>query len=214
MYIPKLRKINQIINEIREQDADSTLTFAFIRELVKNNHITCMKYGNAWLVNADELYKYFGGKRTEEANPDFKITKRLYSSGDIYRLFKENDEHTIIRRPNCRQFCLDNNIFMDIHEKAWLIDFAPFMKALNPKKIQYHYELPRMRNIQQCVKLWNNTHRRQGKMIDKHMVERFVGDDRVFTCKYKRTIINYDQLAPLIENYIDTTGYRIKRIKR
>ena len=53
--------------------------------------------------------------------------KRLVTSGELQRLFLAEDERTIINRPNCRKFCLDNDIFMEIHEKAWLIDFKPFI---------------------------------------------------------------------------------------
>ena len=32
-----------------------------------------------------------------------------------------------------------NDIYMEIHEKAWLIDFKPFMAKINPKKIGKYY---------------------------------------------------------------------------
>ena len=77
--------------------------------------------------------------------------KRLVTSGELQRMFLAEDERTIIRRPNCRQFCLDNDIFMEIHDKAWLIEIKPFMAKLNPRKLKEHYDLPKMRNIRQCV---------------------------------------------------------------
>ena len=141
--------------------------------------------------------------------------KRLVTSGELQRLFLAEDERTIITRPNCRKFCLDNNIFMEIHEKAWLIDFKPFMEKVNPSKIRQHYELPTMRNIRQCVRMWNNKHRRFSQIIDKHTVERCLKDKRVFAYDYgNKWIINYNQLETVIEEYFRKTNYKIRRLKR
>ena len=140
--------------------------------------------------------------------------RNILTSGEIQRMFLE-DENTIIRRPNIRKFCLDNDIFMEIHEKAWLIDYQTFMKKINPQKIKKHYKLPKMRSIHQCVKLWNKTHRYMGQMIDKHMIERFFNDERVFAYHHgNRWVINYNQLEPLIAEFIEKNNYKIRRIKR
>lgn len=141
--------------------------------------------------------------------------KRLVTSGELQRMFLAEDERTIIRRPNCRQFCLDNDIFMEIHDKAWLIEIKPFMTKLNPRKLKEHYDLPKMRNVRQCVKLWNNTHKRFGQMIDKHTVERCIKDKRVFAYHFgNRWIINYNQLAVVITEFFEKTDYKIRRLKR
>ena len=141
--------------------------------------------------------------------------KRLVTSGELQRMFLAEDKKTIIRRPNCRQFCLDNDIFMEIHDKAWLIEIKPFMAKLNPRKLKEHYDLPKMRNIRQCVKLWNNTHKRFGQMIDKHTVERCIKDKRVFAYHFgNRWIINYNQLAVVITEFFEKTDYKIRRLKR
>ena len=141
--------------------------------------------------------------------------KRLVTSGELQRMFLAEDERTIITRPNCRKFCLDNDIFMEIHEKAWLIEIKPFMAKINPRKMKKHYELPKMRNIRQCVRIWNNTHKRSGQMIDKHTVERCIKDKRVFASHYgNRWIINYIQLEQDIAEFFAKTDYKIRRLKR
>ena len=141
--------------------------------------------------------------------------KRHVTSGELQRMFLAEDERTIITRPNCRKFCLDNDIFMEIHEKAWLIEIKPFMAKINPRKMKKHYELPKMRNIRQCVRIWNNTHKRSGQMIDKHTVERCIKDKRVFAYHYgNRWIINYIQLEQVIAEFFAKTDYKIRRLKR
>ena len=103
---------------------------------------------------------------------------------------------------------------MEIHEQAWLIEIKPFMDKINPRKIGKHYEFPQMRNIRQCVRLWNNKHRRFGQIIDKHTVERFMNDKRVFTYHNgNRWIINYNQIESVIAEYFKKTNYKIKRLK-
>ena len=62
MYIPRLRYISDAVKEIRETDPESPITYDLIRNLIEDGKITKMKYGNAWLVNMDELYYLFGGK--------------------------------------------------------------------------------------------------------------------------------------------------------
>lgn len=141
--------------------------------------------------------------------------KKLVTSGELQRMFLAEDDKTIINRPNCRKFCLDNDIFMEIHDKAWLIEIKPFMDKINPRKMKKHYDLPKMRNIRQCVRIWNNTHKRSGLMIDKHTVERCIKDKRVFAYHYgNRWIINYIQLEKVITEFFTKTKYKIRRIKR
>ena len=59
MYIPRLRRINDVVAEIKEQDPETNITYRVIKELIAAKEITSMKYGNAWLINSDELYAYF-----------------------------------------------------------------------------------------------------------------------------------------------------------
>lgn len=65
MYIPKLRRISDVIKEMKAQDPDSPVSWYFLRELCKKGKITSLKYGNSWLINVDELYAFFqgGGER-------------------------------------------------------------------------------------------------------------------------------------------------------
>ena len=48
---------------MRESDPESVITYALIKELIKQKKLTAMKYENAWLVNLDELYFYFRGNK-------------------------------------------------------------------------------------------------------------------------------------------------------
>ena len=62
MYIPRLRKINQAVKEIKSLDNKTELTEYLLIQLIKNKNLTSLKYGNAWLINLDELYKFFKTK--------------------------------------------------------------------------------------------------------------------------------------------------------
>ena len=59
MYIPKLRKQQQVIKEIKRIDPDSALTEYLIETLVKKGFITKIHYGNANLINIDEIADFF-----------------------------------------------------------------------------------------------------------------------------------------------------------
>ena len=62
-YIPRLRYINDAVKEIREQDPQFQISHYFIRHLIMTGKLSKIKYGSAWLVNMDELYAFFWGKR-------------------------------------------------------------------------------------------------------------------------------------------------------
>lgn len=68
MYLPRLRRIRDVIKEMKQADPESRITYCLLIELINEGKITAMKYGNAWLINLDELYHYLGGKPYEENN--------------------------------------------------------------------------------------------------------------------------------------------------
>ena len=68
MYIPRLRRISDVIKEMKATDKESIITYYTIIKLIDSGKITALKYGNAWLINLDELYCALGGKPYEENN--------------------------------------------------------------------------------------------------------------------------------------------------
>ena len=88
MYIPRLRRIPDVVKEMRESDPESVITYALIIGLIKQKKITAMKYGNAWLVNLDELYFYFRG------NKKWKTT--IYCG--LWRTHRESNPELTLRR--------------------------------------------------------------------------------------------------------------------
>ena len=62
MYIPKLRKKMNIIPELKKIDKDTVITEWLIEKLIKTGKLTAIKYGNALLINLDELYDFFTTK--------------------------------------------------------------------------------------------------------------------------------------------------------
>ena len=59
MYIPKLRKINQVVEIMKAQDKNSAITYYIIEQLIKNKKIGAIRFGPTWIVNLDEVYSYF-----------------------------------------------------------------------------------------------------------------------------------------------------------
>lgn len=68
MYIPRLRRISDVVNEMKKADPDSIITYYTVIKLIEVGKLTALKYGNAWLINLDELYCVLGGKPYEENN--------------------------------------------------------------------------------------------------------------------------------------------------
>lgn len=59
MYIPILRKKQNVVNEIKKIDKDTAISQYLIETLVKKNFISKVNYGNALLINLDELAELF-----------------------------------------------------------------------------------------------------------------------------------------------------------
>lgn len=138
---------------------------------------------------------------------------KLKTTRQIKELILEKDPNSIIRCPNIRRFVKSNNIEHYAAEGIWLINFEEFMRAVNPSGIIENKKLPRMRNIKSSVDQWNADHKIQ--KIDKHIVEKCMVSERVFTRQHKRTwLINYDQLQTEIRAYIKAQKEQKSVIKK
>lgn len=194
LYIPRLRRISDTLTEMKWQDPDTVVTRHFIVDLIRRKEITAMKYGDAWLINSDELYGYFSGQKYENT-PLNKPTKRtICTSGEMLKLFREQDENTIIRKPNLRRFVKENGIWYFVSSSGrWLIDRDLLLQAVNPKGITKRTEMPRLRYHDDSVRNFKRRH--PNLPVTIKIVERAFGSDRVFKTKNGgRWIINYDQL--------------------
>ncbi len=67
MYIPRIRRVSDVIKNFREEDKDTMITQALIKNWIKQGKVTCRKYGNAYVANLDELYKSF---KVQEVNDE------------------------------------------------------------------------------------------------------------------------------------------------
>jgi hypothetical protein len=62
MYIPRLRKKENVIKDVKKIDPKTAITSCLIEKLAESGKITQIKYGNAWLINLDELFDFFTTK--------------------------------------------------------------------------------------------------------------------------------------------------------
>ena len=132
---------------------------------------------------------------------------KFSTSGDIHRMFRAEDENTMITRNNVRRICLQSDIKYMLTRNTILIDADDFIRKTNPYKIKEHiYTIPRMRNIRGCSKEWDK-HRRKGeRSIHPDEIREFLKNDyTVFKYKFRnRWIINYDQLEPHLRKMAKT----------
>lgn len=66
MYIPRLRRINDVLDEMKKRDPKTALKWRTIQSMIKQGEITSIKFGDAWLINIDELYNYFTKEYKDE----------------------------------------------------------------------------------------------------------------------------------------------------
>lgn len=111
MYVPRLRRIETVLKEMKQSDPKSVISRWFIIQLIRAEEITPLKYGDAWLINTDELYGYLSGGIPQDLNYTPVIKRDLMTSGEIYRTFLCRDPETKIRRLNIRLFVKEQGIW-------------------------------------------------------------------------------------------------------
>lgn len=194
MYIPRLRRIDSVLKEMKQADPKTVISRWFIIQLIHSEEITALKYGDAWLVNLDELYGYLSGGVPSDFNYSPYSKRDLMTSGEIWRTFLAKDPDTKIRKLNIRLFVKEHDIWYFIApSNKWLIDFNGFMEKVNPRHINQRVEMPRLRWHDDSVRNFKRTH--PGLPVTISIAEQAFASDRVFkTLNGHRWIINYDQL--------------------
>ena len=196
MYLPRLRKISDVLTQMYAADPDTVITRHFIESLIHSGQLTALKYGDAWLVNLDELYLLLSAIKpddTEIADDHVPNERIMWTSGEIYRAFLENDPQTIVRKPNLRRFVQQYGIHHFILNDKWIIDFPAFAAAVNPKAIKHHRSQPRLRAHDDAVFDFKRLH--PHLHVSLQMIEQQLCSPEVFSIKNgKRWIINYDEL--------------------
>lgn len=194
MYIPRLRKIDAVIKDMKQRDSDTVVSRFFITKLLRDGKITPLKYGDAWVVNLDELYGYLNGKvfRDKVYTPPPK--RNIQKSGDIWRAFKSEDLDTIIRKLNLRLFIKEQGAWYFVSSLGhWLIDSDELMHRLNPRGVDCRANMPRLRWHDDTVRGFKKAH--PYLPVTMNIVENALKSNNVFKIKNgHRWIINYDQL--------------------
>lgn len=65
MIISRLRRISDVITEMKQNDPNTAITDYVIRCFINEGKLTQIKYGNSWLINIDELYALLKTKGTD-----------------------------------------------------------------------------------------------------------------------------------------------------
>lgn len=183
------------MKEIKQTDPKSVISRWFIIQLIRSEEITQLKYGDAWLINTDELYGYLSGGIPQDLNYTPVIKRDLMTSGEIYRTFLYRDADTKLRKLNIRLFVKQQGIeYFVSTSRKWYIDFNAFMEKINPRHINERVAIPRLRWHDDSVRNFKRTHPElEGATIT--IAEQAFHSDRVFkTLNGHRWIINYDQL--------------------
>ena len=194
MYVPRLRRIETVLKEIKQVDPKSVISRWFIIQLLRSEEITPLKYGDAWLINTDELYGYLSGSVPQDLNYKPLIKRDLMTSGEIYRTFLTRDAETKIRKLNIRLFVKEQGIWHFVSpSRKWYIDFNAFMEKVNPRHINEIVKIPRLRWHDDSVRNFKRTH--PDLPVTITIAEQAFKSDKVFkTLNGHRWIINYDQL--------------------
>ena len=194
MYMPRLRRIDTVLKTMKQVDPDTVVTRYFITTLLREEKITPLKYGDAWVVNIDELYGFFSGMKFENKSYIPPTKRNIKKSGEIWREFKAEDSETKVRRLNLRLFAKEQGIWYFISSVGhWLIDYNELMYKLNPRGVDCKVDMPRLRFHDDTVRGFKKQH--PDLPVTMSIVEKALQSENVFKIKNGgRWIINYNQL--------------------
>jgi hypothetical protein len=58
MTIPRMRTINELVREIKEQDPTTAISYNYVRTLCKTDKIRCILVNSKYLIDFDAFIKY------------------------------------------------------------------------------------------------------------------------------------------------------------
>lgn len=76
-YLPRLRTIPKIVEEIKKLDPESEITVRFVREGIANGKIPVMRLGNTMLARLDDVIAYFDNEASYEVIKPTNSIRRL-----------------------------------------------------------------------------------------------------------------------------------------
>lgn len=132
MYIPRLRRIETVLKEIKQTDPKTVIYRWFIIQLIRSEEITQLIYGDAWLINTDELYGYLSGNIPqdfeEKINPRHINERveipRLRWHDDSVRNFKRtHPELTGATMTVAEQAFRSDKVFKMLNGHRWIINY-------------------------------------------------------------------------------------------
>ncbi len=122
-----------------------------------------------------------------------KKNRQMRTNGFIARLFQTYDEGTIIRKQNLRRYVKQKRIYNRISpfNDTTYIDLDCLLNSLNPAKItQQVNTCPRMRTLEQCVKMVQKFDNKKNWVIENF----FFTHNGFFKYYYgNKWIVNYDE---------------------
>ncbi|MDE6292418.1 MAG: hypothetical protein K2L98_01920 [Bacilli bacterium] len=194
MYLPRLRRLETVIKEMKEIDPDNVITRYYLEELIYKKKITPLKYGDAWVINLDELYGFLSGKTFREITYTPTDQHNIMTTGGIWRAFLSADPATKIRKLNMRLFVAKNNIWHFVSSAGnWMIDVDELLYKLNPRGVNARFDVPRLRWHDDTVRGFKKLH--PELPVTMSIIENTLQSESVFSVMNgRRWIINYDQL--------------------
>jgi len=189
---------------MHKEDPFCALNRPFIEHLIWNEKITAMKYGDAWLINLDELFSYFQYKKPRLQKDKLPLKVNMKTSGQIIKVFQEADPYTIIRKTNLKRFCAANNIHSVINNEVHkpLYDFNEILMKVNPKEINYSAPMTILRYYENAVRDIKAKH--ANLQITWKLVWKVLHNDNFFKTKNgKRWLINCEEFEECIIKKID-----------
>lgn len=203
--MPRLRRIDTVLKAMKQADPDTVITRHFITTLLREGKITPLKYGDAWVVNIDELYGYLCGMQFNEKSYVQPTKRTIKKSGEIWREFLAEDPDTKVRKLNLRLFVQEQGIWCFTSSVGhWLIDSDELMYKLNPRGVDCKVAMPRLRWHDDTVRGFKKQH--PDLPVNMTMAEKAFQSDNMFKIKNGgRWILNYDQLEAEVFKMIGYT---------
>ena len=117
---------------------------------------------------------------------------KIITTGQLLKILKEADSEMIFRKRNIRKF-IKENVKFHYYCSNFVVDYEDFNYKINPKGIDKHYKIPRIRTMTSAVKEFNAIHKEK---INIHTIEKClkVNKNIPYIKGERLLLINYDIL--------------------
>lgn len=204
MYIPKIRKSEQVVAYFRERDKNSVMTKALLNNLADDGMISKVCVGRNQFFNLDEVIAVLscsnnlGATYPLERVPPYDIEnitekRHLLHPHELVEFIKKYDKDSPINKYTFRTIAQKGLVIVTTIYSHYLLDLTEVLQYFSGNvKEPASKSVPRLRNYEKC---YHSVRKWIGNKISWNKYHSIVDDNQNFAYwSRNRWIVDYDKV--------------------